>query len=66
MLEKIQLANAVIDSLLASISRNSLDSGVELEMLRARHQWEDSIVLRAITNQFPGLAKFSQDVVTGN
>lgn len=56
---QVKLFNGVLNDLLNLVLSHSLDFGVEVQVLNNGHQCEDRVVLGTITDELPGLAKFS-------
>ena len=52
MLGQVELFDGPFDSFAALVHRNTLDLGIEPEMLFDSHEDKDGVMLRAIANEF--------------
>ena len=59
---QVQLLDCILNDVLATVNWDTLDLRVEPKVLLDRHQFEDSVVLRAVPDHLASLLKFRQDI----
>ena len=66
LFSQCELPQDLLNRLVSVIRVDSFDLGVETEVLIDREQWEDCILLRAVSDLLPSVTEFLSDIVAFN